>query len=226
MSAPPSRPALALLALLGAAFPLAGPARGQEPATDFRRLELTPFAGYLWSTHVSTTDGYLATLGAPELGGALDLALDPTSQVELLYVYAKAQTRFVSQYVPFPSSGWFDVRYQYFQVGGTASFPRGDLEPFVAGGIGAVWITPADAALDGGGTADLSDTWLLAFSLGGGLKWFVSRTIGLRFQARLFLPVQLSSGAFYAGSGGAAFTVSGGVPLVQGDLSLGLIVAP
>jgi hypothetical protein len=191
-----------------------------------RRLELTPFAGFFWSTQISTSQGYITTNAAPDFGGTLDLSLGPTSQLELLYAYAGTQSRFYSEFVATPGSGWFDVKFQYFQIGGTTTFPQGALEPFISGSLGAVWIAPSDPVLTDGRTVDLADTWLFAFSVGGGLKWFLSRALGLRLQARVFLPILLESGAFYSGPGGSAFAVNGGIPLVQGDLSVGLVLAP
>jgi hypothetical protein len=205
---------------------LASPALAQGYPEEPRRLELTPFAGFFWSTSISTSQGTITTNAAADFGGTVDLALGPTSQLELLYAFAGTQSRFVSQFVATPSSGWFDVKYQYFQLGGTTTFPRGDLEPFVTGSVGAVWVAPSDPLLTDGRTVDLADTWLFAFSVGGGLKWFLSRALGLRVQARVFLPILLESGAFYSGPGGSAFAVSAGIPLVQGDLSVGLVVAP
>jgi hypothetical protein len=209
-----------------AAVLLARSALAQGYPEEPRRLELTPFAGLFWSTQISTSQGYIVTSAAPDFGGTLDLALGPTSQLELLYAYAGTQSRFYSEFVATPSSGWFDVKFHHFQIGGTTTFPEGALEPFVSGSLGVVWVAPSDPVLTDGRTVDLADAWLFAFSVGGGLKWFLSRALGLRLQARVLLPVLLESGAFYSGPGGSAFAVSAGIPLVQGDLSVGLVVAP
>jgi hypothetical protein len=215
------RTALALAVAL-----LARPALAQGYPEEPRRLELAPFAGLFWSTQISTSRGYITTSAAVDLGGTVDVPLGPASQLELLYAYAGTQSRFVSQFVATPSSGWFDVRFQYFQIGGTTTFPSAAIEPFVSGGLGALWVAPSDPQLTNGRTVDLADTWLFAFSVGGGARWFLSRALGLRLQARAFLPILLQGGAFYSGPGGATFGVNGGIPLVQGDLSVGLVVAP
>jgi hypothetical protein len=40
------------------------------------------------------------------------------------------------------------------------------------------------------------------------------------------MPVFFTSGTFLSGPNGASLKVNAGVPLVQGDLSLGLVIAP
>jgi hypothetical protein len=50
--------------------------------------------------------------------------------------------------------------------------------------------------------------------------------VALRLDARLVAPVYFSGGSFYAGSGGAALSVSGGIPFVQGCFTGGLTIAP
>ena len=41
----------------------------------------------------------------------------------------------------------------------------------------------------------------------------------------MLAPVWFSSGAFYAGPGGSAFAVSGGIPVVEGNFTGGITVA-
>ena len=206
---------------------IAAPALAQGyPEAEPRRLELVPFGGFFWTTDVSTSQGSIQTAVAADAGLALDLRTGPDSQLEILWAWAGSRSRFVSQFLATPSTEWFDVDFHYLQVGGTSLFPRGDLEPFLSGSLGLLWIAPSDPVLSDGRTADLSGSVLFAFSAGGGLKWWLSRGVGLRVQARFFFPVLFSSGAFYSGPGGATFTVNGGIPMVQGDLSLGLVLAP
>jgi hypothetical protein len=204
----------------------AAPAFVRGEAEPSPRIEVAPFVGFFWSTSLSTSEGDVTTSPTADLGLTLDLSLGPTTQLEVLYAYAAPRSRLTPVYGTAASSEPFTVRFQYFLVGGTAAFPSEALEPFLSGGLGALWVSPSDARLANGRTVDLSDAWYFAFSLGGGVKWLFSRTLGLRLQARVFLPVLFQSGAFYSGPGGSALTVNGGIPLVQGDLGVGLIVAP
>jgi hypothetical protein len=236
-----TRPLLAALALAALAplasaqDPWAGPSSpppgstpppGYAPAQKQRRLELTAFAGYELNSDITTSAGTLQVDDAPGYGVALDWTLAPGQQAELLWVYSATDVRLRGTAPGAPSSSSFPVDAHYFQLGGLATFGKGNLEPFVSGSLGAAMYVPGTIVLDGGGTLLPATTWRFAFSLGGGVKIWLGDRIGLRLQARLLAPVLFSGGAFYSGPGGAALTVSGGIPYVQGDFSAGLTFAP
>ena len=207
----------------------AGPAAAQsysysEPSP--RNLEITPFVGLFWSTQVSTPNGSVTFGAAADLGATLNIQVDWKSQIEILYVLARPQARFQSVSPYYASSPSFGVTTQYLQLGGLTTFQQGKVETFLAGGLGLAWFHPSDVQVPGAGTIQPADTWVFAFNLGLGVKWFLSDAIGLRLEARAFMPVYFNSGTFLSGPNGAALRVNAGIPLVQGDLSLGLVIAP
>jgi opacity protein-like surface antigen len=210
----------------------AGPAAAQaytrqayvEPSP--RTIELTPWAGLFWSSGVDSANGALVFDVAPGAGAVVDIQVDGKSQVEILYLLARPQARFESSSSFYASSPSFGVTTQYLQLGGLTTFDQGSLEPFLAGGLGIAWFSPSDVQADEGVTIQPQDAWLFAFHLGGGVKWWLSEKIGLRFQARFLLPVLFSSGTFLSGPNGAALQVNAGIPVVQGDVSLGLAISP
>ncbi len=63
-----------------------------------------------------------------------------------------------------------------------------------------------------------------AMNFSGGVKIYLSEKLGLRLQGRLLMPLYVSGGGFYVGTGGAGVSVGAGVPILQGDLSAGLII--
>lgn len=203
----------------------ASPAPGYAPAQKPRRLELTGFAGWEVASDVTTSAGTLQIDDAPGYGVALDWPLGPGQQVELLWVYSATDVR-LRGIAGAPSSASFPVDSHYLQLGGLYVVSQGKVEPFVSGSLGAAAYVPGTLVLDGGTSYTLATTWRFAFSLGGGAKVWLGDRIGLRFQARLLMPVLFSGGAFYSGPGGTALTVSGGIPFVQGDFSVGLTFAP
>jgi opacity protein-like surface antigen len=207
----------------------AGPAAAQsyvyvEPSP--RNLEITPFAGLFWSTQVNTSSGSVVFDAAPDFGATLNIQVDGKSQIEILYAFARPRARFQSTSPFYASSPSFPVTTQYLQLGGLTTFQQGSVEPFLAGGLGMAWFHPSDVQVPGAATIQPADTWLFAFNLGLGVKWFLSDAIGLRLEARAFMPVYFNSGTFLSGPNGAELRVNAGVPLVQGDLSLGLVIAP
>jgi len=210
----------------------AGPASAQaytrqgyvEPSA--RTIEITPFGGFFWSTGVSTSVGTLAFDPGPDAGVALGFQVDWKSQVEVLYLFARPQARFTSSSISYASSPPFGVTTQYLQLGGLTTFGQGTLEPFISGGLGLAWFSPSDVQVQGAVTIQPQDTLVFAFNLGGGVKWWLSEAIGLRFQARFLMPVYFSSGTFISGPNGASLRVNSGIPMLQGDLSLGLAISP
>ena len=210
----------------------AGPASAQaytrqgyvEPSA--RTIEITPFGGFFWSTGVSTSVGTLAFDPGPDAGVALGFQVDWKSQVEVLYLLARPQARFTSSSIFYASSPSFGVTTQYLQLGGLTTFGQGTLEPFISGGLGLAWFSPSDVQVQGAVTIQPQDTLVFAFNLGGGVKWWLSEAIGLRFQARFLMPVYFSSGTFISGPNGASLRVNSGIPMLQGDLSLGLAISP
>ena len=204
----------------------ASPPPGYAPPQKPRRFELTAFAGYEVNSDVTTSTGTLQIDDAPGYGVALDWALSPAQQVELLWVYSATDVRLRGTIPGAQSSSSFPVDSHYFQLGGTYVISRDTLEPFVSGSLGAAMYVPGAIVLDGGETILPATTWRFAFTLGGGVKIWLGDRIGLRLQARLLAPVLFNSGAFYSGPSGTAFTVSAGIPYVQGDFSAGLTFAP
>ena len=224
------RSASTILAFLLACAP--GPAGAQaytrqgyvEPST--RTIEVTPWGGLFWSTGVSTSVGTLSFDPGPDAGVALGIQVDGKSQVEVLYLFARPRAHFTSWNPFYASSPPFGVTTQYLQLGGLTTFSQGKVEPFISGGLGLAWFSPSDVQVDGAVTLQPQDTWLFAFNLGGGVKWWLSEAIGLRFQARFLMPVFVNSGTFLSGPNGASLRVNGGIPIVQGDLTLGLAISP
>jgi opacity protein-like surface antigen len=215
--------AAAILLLLAAAPAAAQSYAYVEPSP--RNLEITPFAGLFWSTQVNTSNGSVVFDAAPDFGATLGIQVDGKSQIEILYAFARPQARFQSTSPFYASSPSFGVTTQYLQLGGLTTFQQGSVEPFLAGGLGMAWFHPSDVQVPGAATIQPADTWLFAFNLGLGVKWFLSDAIGLRIEARAFMPVYLNSGTFLSGPNGAELRVNAGVPLVQGDLGLGLAIA-
>ena len=214
---------MAVLVLLAAAAPRALAQGAPARAHDFA---ITGFAGYAVNGDVDTSGGRLRIDDAPAYGAAIGVELRPGTWAELTWIYSGTHAQFSSGSLAFPSSAPFQVDMHYFQAGGTVGFPSGDLVPFVSGSLGAGLYLPGTIDLGAGGTLTPGATWRFAFTLGGGLEYFLSKAVALRLDARLVAPVYFSGGSFYAGSGGAALSVSGGIPFVQGCFTGGIAIAP
>ena len=211
---------------LTTAMVLSCTALAQQAPDEPRRFELTPFVGYQWVTDVNTAYGHISTNSAVTYGGIINVAVQPGVQAELFYLYSPTQSRFNSASVNYANSNPYDVKIHYMQLGAIKSFPLRAVQPFVGGTLGAAVFSPSNATLSDGTTLQLSDAWRFAINFEAGAKVWLARQIGIRLQARLMMPLFFSSVGFYGGTGGAGLGVSAGIPLVQPELSAGLIFAP
>ena len=214
------------IAALVLATALAQRALAQGAPPRAHDVAISGFAGYAVNGDVDTSGGLLRVDDAPAYGAAIGVELRPGTWAELTWIYSGTHAQFSSNSLAYPSSAPFKVDMHYFQAGGTVGFPNGNLVPFISGSLGAGLYLPATIDLGTGGTLTPGATWRFAFTLGGGLEYFLSKAVALRLDARLLAPVYFTSGAFYAGSGGAALAVSGGIPFVQGCFTGGLVIAP
>ena len=61
-------------------------------------------------------------------------------------------------------------------------------------------------------------------AIGAGLKVFPTEKIGLKFQAKMFLPMTFSGIGIYCGTGGCGGGSSFNVPIIHGEFSGGVIL--
>jgi hypothetical protein len=204
---------------LSSIFP--GIASAQE-----NRFEINANYSYMWSGSYNLYEGEIRMDDGATWGGTIDFAFRPDAKIELSYSYTSSHATFQEYY---PGSATYGsalknldnpLSIQYFQIGSIYQLPKGKAQPFFGLLLGAVLFSPS-------GTAEgltLENQWNFAVSLNAGVKVYMSEKFGLRFQGRLLLPMYFSGGSVYAGTGGAGVAVSAGVPVVQGDVGVGLFV--
>lgn len=221
------RTGAALLLLIVAASLVAPYASAQMyPAEmDKTRFELTPFVGYQWNTRTNSYGGEFSTKDGLNYGGILDIHIQRNVDIELLYIYHPTQTRLESYTYGVPSTDYFDVSFHYMQIGYVKSLkPHAKVEPFVAASLGA-WVASTPDITYQNVVLSSEDIWRFAIAFGGGAKIWFSERLGLRLQARVMFPIYFYGGSMYFGTGGSGFAVSGGIPMMQGDFTAGLIIA-
>jgi hypothetical protein len=191
-------------------------------AQQKRDIEITPIAGWFWSGYANGANGELDLNNTGGYGAAIGVEVRRGYQIEFQYTYAASEASF-SPYYPgrYPSGKVADVNIHYFQLGGLRIVDRGKVQPFGLFSLGATWFSPT--AVKGGVQAE--DEVRFSIALGGGLKIWLSDKIGLRIQGRLLMPVYFAGTSVYMGTGGGGVAVSGGVPILQGDVAGGLIFA-
>jgi Outer membrane protein beta-barrel domain len=155
------------------------------------KWEITPFAGYETSGSYPVTPT-LSSIGVADLrvnaatsyGGFLDYSLSRNFQAE--FMFDRNDTSYSDRVFGDPNfTHAFSSHVNQFQFGGLYMLlgPSHRLRPYVAGSIGFTH------EANGDGAADRTD---FAFSVGGGVKYFLTSHIGLRADAT-FMPTYANS---------------------------------
>ena len=180
------------------------------------KAEITGFVAHFWGGEYSLSGGSIDIDDVPEYGGIIDFPANRDVTIELTYSYAKTHAKFYSFYPPLPGQDNYDtdVTVNYILLGAVHEAKKGKVTPFGGASLGAVVFTPEQP--------QYSTTWRAAFSLQLGLKFDLGDKLGLRVGGRVLFPLYIYGGTVYAGSGGAGYGVSAGIPIVQGDVLAGL----
>jgi len=202
------------------------PASAQIYTTRYgeSKFEITPYTSYFFSGNIRFSNADLNINDGAGWGVSLNMKVQRDLQLELFWVGTSLSTELLEYKgpgVPQTKIDEFDISANYFMAGATQMLKGREIKPFGTIAIGAVWMSPGQSQQ---ANVKLEDEVRLAIGFGGGVKIFFSERIGLRLHGRLLFPLIFSGGGFYFGTGGAGFGVSSGIPVMQGDLSAGLII--
>lgn len=142
---------------------------------DESRFEVTPLVG------ITTGGGFEQTFTPADIDDgtsfaiALNMQASVNTQYELLY---SRQNNQLQSGGLFNGLSVFDLDIEYLQIGGTYLFDGKGLQPYIVATLGVSRFTPEPSDLD-------SETFL-AFSGGGGLKYRINDSLGIRLEARGF----------------------------------------
>ena len=196
---------------------LASPSLAQSAAGNIsnENVELMPFVGYRTggglSGQVENTVRDFGIKNSTSYGGVIDVSLHQGNfKIEALYSRQTTEIEGAGLLVP----NGLDLSVEYLQAGilQESGSERGRF--YISVLLGATRFNPV-----GYDSATKFST-----SLGGGLKLFPSRHVGLRFDARAFLTfVNTDVGGICAG--GTCLLSFSGSHLWQGDFTAGLILA-
>jgi hypothetical protein len=182
-----------------------------------RKFEITPLVNYAWTSKMAAygydTSGDLDIGNSASWGFAVDIDLHQEGQVELLYTRQDSYLEFLTY--PGGIQRWKgDLAVEYYQIGGLYRRPVESIEPYFLLTLGATRFAPKEK--------QFPDEWKFSVIMGLGAKVWVSDRVGLRFQARMLMPMLWSSAGFWCGTGGCGIGYGGGSAMLQGDLGVGL----
>ena len=183
-----------------------------SPVALAQNFEVTPFVGWRISDSLEevNTGATIDVDDTKSFGVILSLKQNPNTNYDFLF--SRQNTELQSQSAPGRTE---PLRFDYYHIGGTVFYDVDKLKPFVAGGLGATHIAPANDAF--------SSETQFSLSLAGGVKIPFSQTVGLRLEARGYGTVISGSGAILC-SGGCVAQFSGNL-FLQFEANAGLSIA-
>ncbi len=203
-------PTAALLALL--------------PSAAFaQRVEVTPLAGYRFGgslTRVDTVDGVdqgreLEVADPAAWGVQVAPRVSRDSEAELLY--ARQDTRLQTSDL-FTGQPLFGLALESWQFGGNYLFgeEKERVRPYIGLGRGLTRLLPK--------AEGLQDETRVSASFAGGVKLWLARNVGLRFEARGFLTVLASDRQTFCTSPGTCHVDAHAADIFQTDLRGGVVL--
>ncbi|HEY8887614.1 MAG TPA: outer membrane beta-barrel protein [Gallionella sp.] len=163
-----------------------------------RAVEIAPFTGHRYGgsfEDANTLSGF-ELADATSFGLLLDFDSEPDKQIE---VFLSRQDTQLTTAGTFTGNPLFDLTIDYYHIGGLYMLPAdGPILPFVSGTIGVTRMVPK--------RSDLTTENRLSLSLGGGAKFFLSKSVGLRFDVRAIYTMLNSDTSVFC-SGGCTIRV-------------------
>jgi len=179
------------------------------------QTEIFGFGGYMMTSSVPVREGDLQVKDVPNYGLGVDITMRRGIQLELLWISEQTNVK-IKRYPSGITENLFDMNVHYFQVGAVWEMGRGKSRPFGAFTIGTTLFDAKDATR--------SDEWLASMTFGGGGKFDLSKSIGIRLQARILVPLIFSGGGLWVGTGGIGVGVGSWTPFVQFDITAGVYI--
>jgi opacity protein-like surface antigen len=172
--------------------------------------EFMPFAGYRFG---GSFDDEISgdNLDLDDQGNwGFTISSPRSSTIRYEFLYSHQETRLRETTHPEDA---FDLDIHYLHLGGTVDVNQERFIPFFSGGIGMTYMSP--------GRSGFSDEIRLSLSLGGGVKWYPTDRLGIRFELRGYGTMMDTRGSLFC-SGGCTLELSSDL-LPQFETNLGLI---
>jgi hypothetical protein len=182
-------------------------------------IELNGFYGWQLNGKANLYNGEFIMQNAPNYGGKLALGLSTTTFVELSYMRSDSEGYFKPYNISEGLGETYQYNSNYITVGGLQEVDLGKIRPFGTIGMGTViWSTKEFSG----------NKWQFQFSLGAGLKFWLSDRIGLRVQGSMMMPLVYNGVGFGCGIGTGGSGCGGGlytrITPFQGEFSGGIIL--
>lgn len=141
-------------------------------------LEFTPFVGHRFGGSFELDSPYsrLDAENSTDWGFTISQATSSAARYEFLYSHQDTSLADTTD----PNNA-FDLDIHYIHLGGTVDvYPidryEDKITPYITGGLGMTFMNPSQRGYD--------DETRFSLSVGGGLKWYPTQRLGIRFEMR------------------------------------------
>lgn len=180
------------------------------------KVEFTPIFGFNFNGRVESFASTFKVNDDISYGALVTFNMNDYSAVELSYKRSNNTVR--EYYYPTGTTYRFDIGIEHYQIGFQRIFKTGDVQPFAGIALGTSRYFRKD---------NRNDLWAFSGSIGGGVKYFFSEHIGIRFHSNLIMPMEFGGAGFFCGIGTAGGGCGAGatfyVPTVHWENSVGLV---
>ncbi len=192
------------------------------PATALaQRVELTPLVGYRAGGSLAIADTVTGAQQGLEVADhaayGVQLGVQVSRDGELEAIYSRQDTQLRTGGL-FTGQPVFDLALETWQLGGNYLFGEEDqrLRPYLGLGLGLTRLLPAPQGL--------SDETRFSASVAGGVKIFLARHFGLRFEVRGFFTVLESDHQVFCNSPGTCRVAGHSSEISQGEARGGVVL--
>lgn len=177
-------------------------------------ITLEGFGGWLWTGSA----GYYNNIKVDDLGNyGVRGGVSPGDDMLIEFEWNHTETTIHG--TDYISGDMYreDIKMNYYLLGFNREVSDGPAIPFGLVNVGVLNVKGVE-----------NGSWInenfFTVGLGGGLKYYFTDNVGIRLQARIFLPMQYGGVGFGCGTGGCGSGVSGYTSTIQGDFTGGIIL--
>lgn len=184
-------------------------------SANAQKFEVTAQGGYQFNGKWNYNGGYFKIPGSGVYGVTAGLNAGNGVMVEFFWLQQNSELRNKDViFNPIERTVLDDITVNHYQFGAVQNFGYDDLKPFIGGSLGWSVFSNNDESEP---IYDHNSTFTVGVT--GGIKYYFTDNIGLRFQAQMLLPV--NGGGVYIG-GGSGIYASGTMLLF--NMTGGLVI--
>ena len=188
-------------------------------------IEFSSYGGYMLSGSSNYYEGEIGVDNGPVFGATLGYDMGNGIQVQFLYnrIWSGGNVFIYPTFgLPTGARYDFDLIIENYHLGAEKTLGGNEMvKPYGAFSLGVGVYKPKNVE----GNFNLSSETRFSMGLGLGVKVFPTEKIGLKIQAKMFMPMTFGGlGIFCSSGSGCGGGASFDVPIIHGEFSGGIVI--